>query len=89
MEHMQELEACTLRVENKSYRDFLLVHQAVLHQAPQTLKEDLHSSYSLLLGPSSSSCQSIMLASAPQAEGWPLSTIPLKPESEQSPPPKR
>ena len=88
-EHMQELEACTLRAENKSHQDFLLVHQAVLHQAPQTLKEDLHSSYSLLLGPSSSSHQSIMHTSAPQAEGWPLSTISLKPEPKQSPPPKR
>ena len=89
MEHMQELEACILRAENKSCQDFLLVHQAVLHQAPQSLKEDLHSSYSLLLGPSSSSCQSIMLTSAPQAEGWPLSTISLKPEPKWSPPPKR
>ena len=54
-ECMWELEACTLKVENKSCQDFLLAHQAVLHQAPQSLKEDLHSSYSLLLGPSSSS----------------------------------
>ena len=76
-------------MENKSHQDFLIVHQAVLHQVPQTLKEDLHSSYSLLLGPSLSSHQSITLASAPQAEGQPLSTIPLKPEPEQSPPPKR
>ena len=89
MEHIRELEACTLRAENKSCRDFLIVHQAVLHQAPQTLKEDLHSSYSLLLGPLSSSCQSLMLTPAPQAEGWPLSTIPLKPEPKQSLPPKR
>ena len=88
-EHMQELEARTLRAENKSCQDFLIVHQAVLHQAPQTLKEDLHSSYSLLLGPSSSSCQSLMLAPSPQADGQPLSTIPLKPEPEQSLPPKR
>ena len=88
-EHMWELEAHALRVENKSHCNFLIAHQAVLHQAPQTLKEDLHSSYSLLLGPSSSSRQSLMLASAPQAEGQPLSTIPLKPEPEQSLPPKR
>ena len=54
-EHMQELEAHALKVENKSCQDFLLVHQAVLHQALQSLKEDLHSSYSLLLGPSLSS----------------------------------
>ena len=56
MEHMRELEARSLKAENKSCQDFLLAHQAVLHQAPQSLKEDLHSSYSLLLGPSSSSC---------------------------------
>ena len=82
-EHMWELEACTLRVENKSCQDFLIVHQTVLHQAPQTLKEDLHSSFSLLLGPLLSSHQSLMLTPAPQAEGWPLSTIPLKPEPKQ------
>ena len=88
-EHMLELEACALRAENKSCQDFLIVHQAVLHQALQTLKEDLHPSYSLLLGPSLSSHQSLMLASAPQAEGWLLSTIPLKPKPKQSLPPKR
>ena len=71
IEHMWELEACALRMENKSCRDFLIVHQAVLHQAPQTLKDDLHSSYSLLLGPS---------FSASQAGGRPLSIIPLKSE---------
>ena len=89
MEHMQELESHALKVENRSCQDFLLVHQAVLHQALQSLKEDLHSSYSLLLGPSSSSHRSIMLTPAPQTEGWPLSTISLKPEPEWSPPPKR
>ena len=68
-EHMQELEACTLKAENKSCRDFLIVHQVVLHQAPQTLKDDLHSSYSLLLGPYSSSHQSLTLAPASQARG--------------------
>ena len=76
-------------MENKSCRDFLIAHQAVLHQAPQTLKDDLHSSYSLLLGPSSSSHQSLMLAPASQAEGQPLSTIPLKSEPKQSLPLKR
>ena len=68
-EHMWELEACTLRMENKSCRDFLIAHQVVLHQAPQTLKDDLHSSYSLLLGPSFSTRQSLMIISAPQAGG--------------------
>ena len=88
-EHMQELEEHALRAENKSHQDLLMVHQAVLQQAPQSLKEDLHSSYSLLLGPSSSSCRPIMLTPTPQVEGWPLSTISLKPEPEWSPPPKR
>ena len=46
MEHMQELEACALMMENKSHRDFLIAHQVVLHQALQTLKNDLHSSFS-------------------------------------------
>ena len=50
MEHMRELEACALMMENKSHHDFLIAHQAVLHQDLQTLKDDLHSSYSLLLG---------------------------------------
>ena len=84
MEHMQELEAHALMVENKSCQDFLIAHQAVLHQAPQTLKDDLHSPYSLLLGPYSSSHQSLMLAQASQAGGQPLSIIPLKLEPEQS-----
>ena len=88
-EHMWELEACALRVENKSCQDFLVAHQAVLHQALQTLKDDLHSSYSLLLGPSLSTHQSLTLAPASQAGGWPLSIIPLKSEPEQSLPPKR
>ena len=88
-EHMWELEDCALRAENKSHQDFLLTNQAVLLNALQSLKEDLHSSYSLLLGPLSSSHQSITFTSAPQVEGWPLSTISLKPEPELSPPPKR
>ena len=84
MEHMRELEAHALTVENKSCRDFLIAHQAVLHQAPQTLKDDLHSSYSLLLGPYSSSHQSLMLTPASQAGGdhsplFPLSWNPNSP----------
>ena len=59
IECMWELEACTLRMENKSHQDLLIVHQAVLHQAPQTLKDDLQSSYSLLLGQSFSTCPSL------------------------------
>ena len=57
MEHMQELEMHVLKVENKSCQHFLVAHQAVLHQALLSLKEILHSSYLLLLGPSLSSHQ--------------------------------
>ena len=89
IEHMWELEAHALRTENKTHQDFLIAHQAVLHQAPQTLKDDLHSSYSLLLGPSFSTCQSLAIAPASQAGGQPLSSIPLKSEPKQSLPPKR
>ena len=78
-----------LKAENKSCQHFLVAHQAVLHQAPPSLKENLHSSYSLLLGPSLSSHQPHTLTPTPQVEGQPLSTISLKPEPERSPPPKR
>ena len=81
-EHMRELEAHALTMENKSRRDFLIAHQAVLHQALQTLKDDLHSSYSLLLGLYS-------LALASQTGEQLLSIIPLKLEPKQSLPPKR
>ena len=86
MEHMQELEMHALKVENKSHQHFLVAHQAVLHQAPPSLKENLHSSYSLLLGPSLSSHQPLTVTPAPQVEGKPLSTISLKLEPKRSPP---
>ena len=89
MEHMQELEMHALKAENKSCQHFLVAHQVVLHQAPPSLKENLHSSYSLLLGPSLSSHQLLTLTPAPQVEGQLLSTISLKPEPERSPLPKR
>ena len=89
MEHMQELEMHALKVENKSCQHFLVAHQAVLHQALPSHKENLQSSYSLLLGPSLSSHQPLTLTPAPQVEGQPLSSISLKPKPERSPPPKR
>ena len=85
---MDELEAWTLDVE-KGHQDFLLVHQAILCHAPQSLKEDLHSSYHILLGQSSSSLQSTSFTRAPQAEGQPPSTTPPRPEPKWSPHPKR
>ena len=53
-EHMCKLEEWALDVENKSCQDFLFAHQAILCHAPQSLKENLHSSYHILLGQSSS-----------------------------------
>ena len=53
--HMHKLEEQALDAENKSCQDFLFAHQAVLHHAPQSLKENLHSSYHILLGQLSSS----------------------------------
>ena len=66
--HMCELEEWALDAENKSRQDFLSAHHAILCHAPQSPKEDLHSSYHILLGQSSSSLQSIPFARAPWAE---------------------
>ena len=55
VKHMHELEEWALDVENKSCQDFLFAHQAILCHAPQTLRENLYSSYHILLGQSSSS----------------------------------
>ena len=87
--HMCKLEEWALDVENKSCQDFLSTHQAILCHAPQSLKENLHSSYHILLGNSSSSLQSILFARAPQAEGQPPVTTPPRPEPKWSPQPKR
>ena len=65
VKYMSELEERALEVENRSWQDFLSTHLAILHHAPPSLKEDLHSSYNILLGNSSSSLQSIPSARAP------------------------
>ena len=86
-EHMKELEERTLEAENKSHQDFLFAHLAILCQAPQSLKEHLHSTFHLLLG--QSSFQPIPFAKVPQAVGQLLATISPKPEPKQLPWPKR
>ena len=63
--------------------------KTILCHAPQSLKENLHSSYHILLGQSSSSFQSILSARAPQAEGQPPATTSPRPKPKQSPLPKR
>ena len=86
---MHELERWALDMENKSHQDFLLAHQAILCHAPQSLKENLHSSYHILLGQSSSSFRCILSARAPQTDGQPPATTSPKPEPIWSPLPKR
>ena len=50
VKHMHKLEEQALRDENKSCQDFLSACQAILHHAPQPLKENLSTSYHILLG---------------------------------------
>ena len=88
-ECMQDLEAQAIWAENRSCQDFLLMHQTLLHQAPNSVKEDLYFSYSLLLGSSSPHLQCTSLSPAPQAEVNPPLAIYIKPEPEQTPLPKR
>ena len=87
--YMCKLQERALDAENKSHQDFLSAHQAVLCHAPQSPKEDLHSSYHILLGQWSSSLQSIPFARAPQAQGQPPVTTSPKPEPKWSPQSKR
>ena len=47
---MWELEEQAIREESKSHHDFLSTYQAVLHHAPQPLRENLATSYHTLLG---------------------------------------
>ena len=86
---MHELERQALDAENKSHEDFLLTHQSALCHAPQSLKENLHSSYHILSGQSSSSFWCIPSARAPQTGGQPPAIASPKPEPKQSPLPKR
>ena len=89
VKYMSELEEWALEVENRSWQDFLSAHLAVLCHAPLSLKEDLHSSYNILLGNLSSSLQSIPSARAPQGQGQPPATTSPKSEPTWSPQSKR
>ena len=86
---MQELEEQAIREESKSHHDFLSTCQAILHNAPQPLKENLTTSYHVLLGQSPPSPLSAHPArAAPAGEQPPMATSP-KPAPKQSPQPKR
>ena len=79
-----------LREENKSHQDFLSTCQAVLHHALQPLKENLSTSYHILLGQLPLSLRSIPFARISQAEGgMPSAATSPRPEPKQSPQPKR
>ena len=82
--YMSELEEWALEAENRSQQDFLSPHLVVLHHAPPSLKEDLHSSYNILLGNSLSPLQSDPSARASQSQGRPPATTSPKSEPTQS-----
>ena len=50
VEHMHQLEEQALHEDNKSCHDFLSACQAALHNAPKQLKDNLFTSYHILLG---------------------------------------
>ena len=86
---MHELEERALDAENKSHQDFLFACQAILCHAPQPRKENLYTSYHVLLGQLPSSLRSIPFTKTPQAEELPSATASPRPEPKQSPQPKR
>ena len=45
---MRDLEAQAIRAENRSCQDFLLTHQTLLHQAPNSVKEDIFFLFSFI-----------------------------------------
>ena len=68
---MQELEEQALREESKSHHDFLSACQATLHHALQPLRENLATSYHILLGWSPPSPPSALPTRAPLVEEQP------------------
>ena len=67
VKHMHELEEQAIREENNSHHNFLSTCQAVLLHALQPLKENLSTSYHILLGRLPSSLQSAPFVRTPQA----------------------
>ena len=86
---MQELEEQAIREESKSHHDFLSACQAVLHHTPQPLKENLATSYHILLGQSPLSPPSDPSTRAPPVEEQPHAAASLMPVPKWSPQPKR
>ena len=86
---MHKLEEQAIREESKSHHDFLSTCQAILLHAPQPLKENLSTSYHILLGQLPLSLQSAPFTRTLQAEEQPSATASPRPEPKQSPWPKR
>ena len=76
---MQELEEQAIREESKSHHNFLSTCQAILHHAPQPLKENLTTSYHVLLGHSPLSPPSAPPTRASPAEEQPPMAASPKP----------
>ena len=89
VDHMHQLQEQALSEENKSRHDFLSTCQAILCHAPQPLKDNLSTSYHVLLGQLPLSLQSIPFARTPQADKQPSAAASPRPEPKQSPQPKR
>ena len=89
MRLMQELEEQALREESKSCHDFLSACQATLHHSLQPLRENLATSYHILLGQSSLSPPSVPPTKAPFAEEQQPTGTPPTPMPKWSPRLKR
>ena len=86
---MQELEEQAIREESKSHHDFPSTCQAVLHHALPSLKENLTSSYHILLGQSPSSSPSAPPARISPVEEQTSMAASPRPVPKWSPWPKR
>ena len=86
---MQELEEQALKEESKSWHDFLSAHQAILLHALQSLKENLTTSYHILLGQSPLSSPSALPTRTSPSEEQPSAATSPRPVPMWSPRPKR
>ena len=89
MRLMQELEEQALREESKSHHDFLSTCQATLHHTLQPLRENLATSYHVLLGQSPPSPPSVLPARTSLVEEQPPMVAPPTPMPKWSSRPKR
>ena len=86
---MKELEEQALREESKSHHDLLSACQATLHHTLQPLRENLATSYHVLLGQSPPSPLSVPTTRAPLVEEQPPMAASPTPVPRWSPWPKR